>query len=158
MTLLTIRTALADDVTAMHAIRLAVRENRLSFPARVSEADYHARLLRGDGAWVAERAGEILGFAMLDGPSRSIWALFVSPEAERQGVGRALQAVMLEAAFAVWPRVSLSTSPGTRAESFYRVSGWIPSGTRENGERAFELTRDAWLSRNNFQHEIHGGA
>jgi len=146
---LTIRTAHADDVASMHAIRLAVRENRLSSPARVTEADYCARLLRGDGAWVAERAGEVVGFAMLDPPSRSVWALFVSPEAERQGVGRALQAVMLEAAFAVWPRVSLSTSPGTRAASFYTVSGWIPSGTLQNGERVFELTRETWLSRGN---------
>jgi GNAT superfamily N-acetyltransferase len=146
---LTIRTALADDVASMHAIRLAVRENRLGSPARITEADYVARLLRGDGAWVAERAGEILGFAMLDPPSRSVWALFVSPEAERQGVGRALQAAMLEAAFAVWPRVSLSTSPGTRAESFYIGSGWIPSGTLQNGERMFELSRETWLCRRN---------
>jgi hypothetical protein len=31
---------------------------------------------------------------------------------------------MLDAVFEAWPQVALSTWPGTRAESFYRVSGW----------------------------------
>jgi ribosomal protein S18 acetylase RimI-like enzyme len=131
----------------MHAIRLAVRENRLGSAVRVTAADYHARLVRGDGAWVAERRGEIVGFAMVDPPSRSIWALFVSPAVERQGVGRALQAAMLGAVFEAWPQVSLSTSPGTRAESFYLASGWVGTGTLANGERAFTLTRERWHSR-----------
>lgn len=144
---LTLRDARAADVAAMHRIRLAVRENRLSSPARVTEDDYHARLLRGDGAWVAERAGEIVGYAMLDVPSRSVWALFVAPHAEGQGVGRALQSRLLDAALAAWPRVSLSTSPGTRAESFYVASGWSPAGELPNGERVFEYARDAWVSR-----------
>lgn len=147
MPAVTIRRAHADDVAAMHAIRLAVRENRLTSPLRVTETDYHARLQRGDGAWVAERAGEVVGFAMLDPPSRSVWALFVAPEVERQGVGRALQDVMLEAAFAEWPLLSLSTSPGTRAASFYAASGWTPSGALSNGECVFEFTRERWLSR-----------
>jgi ribosomal protein S18 acetylase RimI-like enzyme len=144
---LTVRAARATDVPAMHAIRLAVRENRLGSPDRVTQSDYRTRLLRGDGAWVAERNGAIVGFAMVDPPSRSIWALFVSPQAERSGVGRALQATMLDAVFEAWPLVALSTSPGTRAESFYRASGWDAAGTLANGERVFRMTRERWHAR-----------
>jgi GNAT superfamily N-acetyltransferase len=144
---LTVRAARATDVPAMHAIRLAVRENRLGSPDRVTESDYRVRLLRGDGAWVAERDGGIVGFAMVDPPSRSVWALFVSPQAERGGVGRALQATMLDAVFEAWPQVALSTSPGTRAEAFYLASGWDPAGTLANGERVFRMTRERWHAR-----------
>jgi GNAT superfamily N-acetyltransferase len=131
----------------MHAIRLAVRENRLGSPDRVTEAHYRTRLLRGDGAWVAERNGEIVGFAMVDPPSRSIWALFVSPQAEGGGVGRALQATMLDAVFEAWQHVALSTCPGTRAESFYLAAGWEAAGTLANGERVFTMTRERWHAR-----------
>lgn len=147
MSPVTIRAARPADVAAMHAVRLAVRENRLSSPDRVTEADYRARLVRGDGAWVAERDGAVVGFAMVDPPSRSIWALFVSPEAERQGVGRALQTAMLDAVFDEWPQVSLSTSPGTRAAAFYAASGWDAVGTLSNGESVFRMTRERWHAR-----------
>jgi GNAT superfamily N-acetyltransferase len=144
---LAVRAARSTDVPAMHAIRLAVRENRLGSPDRVTEDDYRARLLRGDGAWVAERDGEIVGVAMVDPPSRSVWALFVAPQAEGSGIGRALQATMLDAVLEAWPRVALSTSPGTRAESFYLASGWDAAGTLANGERVFGMTRERWRAR-----------
>lgn len=147
MSALTVRLAQIDDIPAMHAIRLRVRENRLSSPARVTEAKYRMRLERGDGAWVVQERSEVVGFAMLDPPSRSVWALFVAPEAEGRGVGRRLQATMLDAAFAAWPRLSLSTGKGTRAEAFYLASGWSPAGELPNGERVFSMEREQWRAR-----------
>ena len=58
---LRIRAATVADVPAMHRIRLSVRENRLSDPARVSESDY-LPYVNGHSAWVAEK-DDILGFA-----------------------------------------------------------------------------------------------
>ena len=38
----------------------------------------------------------------------------------------------------------LGTDPNTRAEHFYRRSGWNEIGTHENGEIKFEMTQENW--------------
>jgi hypothetical protein len=38
----------------------------------------------------------------------------------------------------------LSTSPGTRAEGFYRRAGWEETGTYGKGEIKFEMTAVRW--------------
>ena len=85
-----LRPALLEDIPAMHALRLAVRENRLSDPSRVTQADYARRLAKPGASWVAEVNGSIAGFAIADFPSRSVWALFVNPGFEGRGIGRSL--------------------------------------------------------------------
>jgi hypothetical protein len=47
--------------------------------------------------------------------------------------------------------VWLGTSPNTRAEIFYRKSGWIEIGTHGSGEIKFEMTFDHWtfIKKNN---------
>ena len=129
-----IRVATADDVPAMHLVRNGVRENRLSDPQRVTEASYLPYIAAGS-AWVAETGIGILGFAAIDAPAVSVWALFIHPGAEGAGVGRALHLHML-----AWAqeqgitRLSLRTEPGTRAECFYRRAGWTVAGKAADGE------------------------
>ena len=41
----------------------------------------------------------------------------------------------------------LGTSPGTRAESFYRNSGWREAGTHGKNEIKFEMTFDEWKTK-----------
>lgn len=133
-----IRSAQAADIKAMHALRRRVRENRLSDPRRVSEDSYLAYLGR-DSAWVAEIEGGLAGFAILDPARASVWALFVAPESEGIGIGRALHARLLEgAARHGLTRLSLETAPGTRAERFYSEAGWTRIGTTATGELSFE--------------------
>ena len=135
----TVRLARAADVSAMHALRLSVRENRLSEPGRVTAADT-LRYIDAGTAWIAEAAHDIVGFAVVDGHATSVWALFVDPEAEGMGVGRALHATMLE-----WARdqgiarLSLSTEAGSRACTFYARQGWREAGITTDGELRFEL-------------------
>ena len=133
-----IRPALAADIKAMHALRRRVLENRLSDPGRVSEESY--RLYLGpDSAWIAEMEGRLAGFAILDPAQASVWALFVAPESEGMGIGRALHARLLEgAARHGLTRLSLETEPGTRAERFYTEAGWTRTGTTPTGELSFE--------------------
>jgi GNAT superfamily N-acetyltransferase len=134
----TIRAAATSDVPAMHAVRSKVRENRLSDPGRVTEASYLPYIAAGS-AWVAETDAGIPGFAALSASDETVWALFVDPEAEGVGIGRALHDHMLE-----WAReqgirrLSLGTQEGSRAAHFYERAGWTRAGITPDGEAIFE--------------------
>ncbi len=133
-----IRTASAADVPAMHRLRLNVRENRLLDPTRITEASYRPYILAGT-AWVAEADEKIVGFALLDAPKRRVEALFVEPQSEGAGIGRALHQQLLERAREMGlARLSLSTEDGSRAVSFYEKAGWQRSGSTSDGEVLFE--------------------
>ena len=133
-----LRPATLDDIAAMHALRLAVRENRLSDPRRVTPADYERYIARPGASWVAEWQGEVAGFAIADLPSRSIWALFVQPELEGRGMGRALlERVTASLALAGPGMLHLSTEAGTRAARVYAAAGWQDGGRLANGEVHF---------------------
>jgi len=133
-----IRAARAADIEAMHALRLRVTENRLADAGRVTKASYPPYLAQS-GAWVAETEQGIAGFAILDVAGASIWALFVAPEAEGMGIGRALHRRLLGSAIERGlRRLCLSTAPGTRAELFYREAGWTETGMTATGELGFE--------------------
>ena len=135
---LRIRTATDADIAAMHHIRLGVSENRLAETSQVDEESYRSFIAAG-GAWVAEMEAEVVGFAIVDAASKNVWAVFVSVSAEGLGIGRALHDRLVQ-----WSRQQglrklwLSTSPGTRAEHFYRKLGWSEAGFTESGEIRFE--------------------
>ncbi len=136
-----IREMLHSDVPAAHAIRLRVRENRLSDPSVVTEQDYHDFMARDTMSWVHELDGVITGFVMVDVEKQNLWALFVAPEHEGKGIGRALHEVMLIWYFQRSDTLLLSTDPNTRAEGFYRKRGYQHCGHSKNGESLFELRR-----------------
>ena len=124
----------------MHGIRVAVRENRLSEQSRIDERSY-VRFIDQQAAWVADQEGEIVGFAAIDIEAGTVWALFVAPDAEGIGAGRALHdALVMAAAERGLARLFLSTSAGTRAERLYRMSGWRPVAVDAAGDLQMELT------------------
>ena len=125
----------------MQRVRLAVRENALSDPGRVTEADYRAALQDTGRTWVVESDGEIAAFATgyLDG---SIWALFVHPDHEGRGYGKALHSTMVEWLWSLGHAgLRLTTDPATRAERFYVSQGWRRCGIVAGGELQMELRR-----------------
>ena len=135
----TIRAASASDVPSMHRVRKKVRENRLSNPHRVSEASYLPYINAGS-IWVAETQFSVVGFAAIDKPAKSVWALFTDPDAERAGIGRALhQRMLLWAKEQRVERMTLSTQKGTRAAQFYKRAGWTEVGTTADGDALFEI-------------------
>ena len=109
----------------MSKIRLSVSENTLSDPARITEQmyeDYLAYLGRG---WVAEVGGEVVAFCYADRENSSIWALFVFPEYEGQGLAKRLLKLAVDWLFELGrDSVQLSTSANTRADRFYAAQGW----------------------------------
>ena len=134
-----IEAATLAHIPAMHAVRLVVRENRLSDPARITEESYRRYVVAGS-AWVAVGADRaVLGFAVVDRTHAGVWALFVHPDREGAGIGRALHDTLLDWAqrqglATLW----LTTAPGTRAEQFYLNAGWRKTGSSPAGEIRFE--------------------
>lgn len=143
-----VRIASVEDIPEMHRIRTSVRENRLGDPAMVQPRDYRAMLEERGRGWAAEVQGRMVGFAIADRVTASVWALFVDPEMEGLGAGRRLHDVMMSWLFASEvERVWLDTDPGTRAERFYGAAGWRRVGPAHRGEVRHELTREEWLAR-----------
>jgi GNAT superfamily N-acetyltransferase len=139
------REANTSDIKQIQLVRNAVKENMLSNPGLVTDKDCVDYLtLRGKG-WVCEKDGIIIGFAIADLIDNNIWALFIHPDFDKQGIGKRLHNMMLSWYFnqqkqMVW----LSTAPGTRAEQFYRMQGWREVGLYGKGEIKFEMTADEW--------------
>jgi len=140
-----IREALVSDIKQIQKVRNSVIENPLSNPDLVTDQDCEEFMtVRGKG-WVCEIDGQIVGFAIADLKDNNIWALFIQPGFDKQGIGRKLHDVMLNWYFSqtkdtVW----LGTAPGTRAELFYRKSGWTEIGTHGKVEIKFEMTFENW--------------
>lgn len=98
---LNVREAVQVDIPAMSAIRLAVTENRLRDPSRITAQMYRDYLGPLGKSWVCEVQGTIVGFAAADKTDGSIWALFVSPPHEGKGIGKALLTRMTAYLFAL---------------------------------------------------------
>jgi GNAT superfamily N-acetyltransferase len=147
---MTFREANAADIKHIQYIRHAVKENVLSDPLLVTDEDCNEYItVRGKG-WVCELNDKMVGFAIADLKENSIWALFLLPEFENKGIGKKLQQIMLSWYFGqTTETVWLTTSPGTRAEGFYKKSGWREKGRKDNGEIRFEMTFEDWLQSSN---------
>lgn len=101
--------------------------------------------VKGKG-WVCEIDKQITGFAIVDLKHNNIWALFVKPEFEKHGIGKKLHHTMLDWYFTqTQDKLWLGTSPNTRAENFYRKSGWTEAGTHGKKEIKFEMTCNNWI-------------
>lgn len=140
-----IRIAEIKDIPQIQVVRNLVKENRLSDPALVPDSDVKDYIVRRGRGWVCEINEQIVGFAIADLVDNNIWALFVAPDFEKLGIGKKLHDEMINWYFvqtnkAVW----LGTAPKTRAELFYRKSGWKEVGLHGKGEIKFEMTKDDW--------------
>lgn len=142
---MTFREATIDDIRQIQIVRNSVTENTLSNPNLVTDADCAEFITKRGKGWVCEIGNRIVGFAIADLVDNNIWALFLHPDFENKGIGRKLHDTMLDWYFSrdktqVW----LGTGPNTRAETFYRKSGWTAIGMHGKGEIKFEMTKHDW--------------
>ena len=138
------REAAINDIKQIQVVRNAVKENVLSDPALVTDKDCEEYMTTRGKAWVCEVNEIIVGFAYVDLKENNIWALFVTPEYEEQGIGKTLHSIMLDWYFSITSEnVWLGTAPNTRAETFYRKQGWKEVGMHGK-EIKFEMTAIDW--------------
>ena len=143
------RVATVNDIPQMMIIRFSVKENVLSNPALVTEKDCEEYLTKRGKGWVCEIDSTVVGFAIVDMIENNVWALFIQPGFDKKGVGRKLQEEMVNWYFAQTTKTLwLGTAPGTRAENFYRKSGWKEAGMHGKGEIKFEMTSGNWRANN----------
>ncbi|AIR90334.1 GNAT family N-acetyltransferase [Pseudomonas cremoricolorata] len=140
-----IRLARLDDIAAIFAIRTGVVENHLSMaeleqmgitPAAIAEA-----IEAGPCAWVAEVSGVPVGFSMVDDEEACLFAAFVLPEYEGQGLGRCLIAAAEQQLFQRHARIWLETAADSRACAVYRRLGWQVVEQLAQGDVRLEKVR-----------------
>ena len=142
-----IREAKTEDIIQIQKVRNSVKENMLSNPDLVTDEDCEEFINHRGKGWVCEIENAIVGFAIADLKDDNIWALFLDPKYEKKGIGQKLQKIMLDWYFARGKeKVWLGTAPNTRAEKFYKISGWKEAGTNGPKETKFEMTKAAWIN------------
>lgn len=143
------REAKIEDIRQIQIVRNSVKENTLSHPDLVSDKDCEAFLFERGKGWVCETENQIVGFAIADLKDDNIWALFIHPDFEKQGIGKKLHDIMLDWYFKQSKdKVWLGTAFNTRAEQFYRKAGWKETGLHGTKEIKFEMTSNDWLNHN----------
>lgn len=141
-----IRLVQGEDVETLFEIRTSVKENYQSrqeiaklgiTPASV------AKMLQIDCcAWIAEIKSQPVGFSIANLTEKTILGLFVLPEFENQGIGRALMEITED-----WfkkqgiKEISLLTGndPTFRAYGFYLHLGWTAVGLETEGVMKGEM-------------------
>ena len=139
-----IRPAKPRDVTQMIAIRLAATENTASQSRLqelgLSEALLAKKLQTTYRSFVAEVDQSIVGFSMIDPAANELFALFVSADAEGQGIGSALLSEAVDAARANGiVELTLETDRNSRAFAFYRSRGWFTDAINTDGQARMSL-------------------
>jgi GNAT superfamily N-acetyltransferase len=150
---MTIRPAEKADVELLFDIRTSVRENyqsREEIATLGITPDSIAQLLETDAAaWICEIDRMPVGFSMANARQQTVFALFVRPEYEGRGAGRALLTAAENWLFdkgirEIW--LTTGANETLRAYGFYRHLGWLPSGKIDDGlvkyiERAADRDR-----------------
>lgn len=142
------RQAEIPDIPQIQIVRHTVKENTLSNPALVTDADCEEFITQRGKGWICEVNGDIVGFSIVDLKENNIWALFLRPEFEGKGIGKELHRLMIDWYFnqtktTVW----LGTAPNTRAEKFYTNQGWKNVGMVNKDEVKFEMNYKDWIKR-----------
>ena len=143
-----LRIATAADIPAIFHVRTSVRENFLDLEVLAERGVTHASVaaMLDDPhmrTWVIEEGAKVVAFAMADARVGSVFALFVHPDAEGRGHGRALLEAAEDWLFAAaWPVIWLQTdeAPHQRAHGFYRAAGWRRTGPADHGDVRYEKT------------------
>jgi GNAT superfamily N-acetyltransferase len=139
---LVFRRATDADIPAMSVIRLAVKENSLTNPGRITPQMYEDYLDALGRGWVCESTGVIIAFSYAAKQDASIWALFTSPAHEGMGAGKVLLKLATDWLFSLGHQtVTLGTTVDTRADRFYARQGWTRGAMKDAVEVLYTLNK-----------------
>ncbi|MCY7310929.1 MAG: GNAT family N-acetyltransferase [Chitinophagaceae bacterium] len=93
------REAQPADIPQIQMVRNAVTENTLSDPALVPDADVQDYITRRGRGWVCEINNRIVGFSIVSLLDKNVWALFIQPGYDKQGIGKRLHDDMMNCYF-----------------------------------------------------------
>lgn len=123
-----IRLARKADVGDIFHIRTSVTENALSLAELaemgITETNIADVIQGAPCAWVAVVESQVVGFSMIDPQVGSLFAAFVLPSHEGNGIGKRLVNGAESALFKTHETIWLETGRNTRAAGFYRHLGW----------------------------------
>lgn len=142
-----VRPARPGDTAALFDVRTSVHENHQGVEELaglgITPDSISAMIEAAPCAWVAVADGGIAGFAMIDDDRGTLFAVFVRPEWEGQGIGRALIAQAEQVLFVNHPTIWLETGRDSRAASAYRHLGWDDETDLGGGNIRLTKTRPA---------------
>lgn len=142
-----IRVATPDDIDTLFAIRTSVVQNHLSreqMTALGITPQVLADSIRAAPCvWIAEVEGRPAAFSMVDRAAGEVFAMFVQPGYEGQGLGRRLMEVAEAALFEQHERLFLITDgrDEIRANGFYQRLGWSMVDRLEGDDVRYEKSR-----------------
>ena len=141
-----IRVAQEEDIDTLFEIRTSVVENyqsREEIAQLGITPESVAKMLKTDCcAWIAEIRARPIGFSIANATAQSIFGIFVLPDYEGQGAGRAL---MVAAENWLWSKeldeiwLLTGNDPQLRAYGFYLHLDWIPVGMESDGDFKGEM-------------------
>lgn len=134
---ITIRNAVVPDQRQLEALQwrasLNIRGDREALLANPDAIELPLAQIAAGGVFVAERRGQIKGFAAIlpreDGDAE-LDALFVLPDAWRQGIGRALVTHCVSAARSTGNN-ALHVVGNPHAQNFYLSCGFVLLGQKQ---------------------------
>lgn len=142
---ITIRVAAEADIPAIFEVRTSVRDNHLSVEQMAEMGITHETIrqaLREEPCiWVAVEGDHIVGFSIGDAANACVFAAFVRPEWEAQGIGRRLMERAEEFLFERHSSIWLHTDGSSPAARFYERLGWKRTQDVENRDARFEKHR-----------------
>lgn len=140
-----IRLANLADINAIFDIRTSVHENHLSreqlAAMGISPITVRQAILEAPCAWIAEVNGTPVGFSMADVEDGCVFAAFVLPGFEGNGLGRKLMEQAETFLFQHHQTIWLETAEASRACGFYRHLDWQPVKNSTEGDVRFEKSR-----------------
>jgi GNAT superfamily N-acetyltransferase len=106
----------------------------------VTEASIVEMISASSCGWVAVVNNEIVGFSLVDVPNAALFAAFMLPAYEGNGVGTRLVAVAERELFKHHSVIWLETDKRSRAAGFYQRLGWGNERATEGSEFGLQST------------------